>query len=122
MAARLGGIPALFRSSPVLVPYLLAGIPIPQALLSTHIFSTTVPTAADVLPEALRWANILLQASPDAVRATRDQLKHAKELDREIVSRSAHGEAQKVMYEGANFREGLRAFQEVCDRSAPCRR
>ncbi|KAI5479972.1 enoyl-CoA hydratase [Pseudohyphozyma bogoriensis] len=114
VTARLGGIPALYRSSPTLIPYLLAGLPIPQPLLSTHIFSSTVPTAADVLPEALKWAHALLQVSPDAVQVTKEQLQLSKAGlgDREVVTQSATGAAQQALYDGDNFKEGLKAFQE----------
>ncbi|KAI5475871.1 enoyl-CoA hydratase [Pseudohyphozyma bogoriensis] len=117
VTARLGGISALYRASPTLVPYLLSGITIPQPLLSTHIFSSTVPTAADVFPEALKWAHALLQASPDAVMVTKEQLQLAKSGlgDREIVVQSAAGAVQRSLYEGENFEEGLRAFREKRD-------
>jgi len=43
VVAGVGGIPNLMLRSPAMAPYLLAGLPIPQALLNAHVLTEVVP-------------------------------------------------------------------------------
>jgi hypothetical protein len=110
----VGGIPNAVRRSPQLTPYLLTGEPIPHHLLAAHIFTEVVPTN-EVLPAALRWAAKLVDASPEAVWATKEHINlHKDGLGvSAVVDAALETEVSKHVYRGENIQEGLRAFVEV---------
>lgn len=110
----MGGIPNAVRRSPQLTPYLLTGEPIPHHLLAAHIFTEVVPTN-EVLPAALRWAAKLVDASPEAVWATKEHINlHKEGLGvSAVVDAALETEVSKHVYRGENIQEGLRAFVEV---------
>ncbi|BGP58010.1 hypothetical protein JCM8202_001752 [Rhodotorula sphaerocarpa] len=113
VVAGVGGIPNALRRSPQLGPYLLTGEPIPPHLLAAHVFTETVPTA-DVLPIALRWAAKLVEASPDAVWATKEHMNQHKDGMgvSAAVDAALKTDVSKSVFRGENIQEGLRAFVE----------
>lgn len=114
VVAGVGGIPNALRRSPQLGPYLLTGEPIPPHLLAAHVFTETVPTA-DVLPAALRWAAKLVEASPDAVWATKEHMNQHKDGMgvSAAVDAALKTDVSKSVFRGENIQEGLCAFVEV---------
>jgi enoyl-CoA hydratase/carnithine racemase len=59
--------------SPLLVPYLLAGIPFPAHLIAAHITTEIVPSEK-VMEAALKWATLISECSPEAVWVSKDQV------------------------------------------------
>jgi enoyl-CoA hydratase/carnithine racemase len=68
------------------------------------------------MPVALRWAREIIECSPDAVSATKEQINFAT-MDglgvREVVEHSARDPDTSATYDGKNQREGLQAFTDV---------
>lgn len=120
VVAAVGGIPNAVRRSPQLTPYLLTGEPIPHHLLAAHIFTEVVPTN-EVLPAALRWAAKLVDASPEAVWATKEHINFHKDGlgVSAVVDAALETEVSKQVYRGENIQEGLRAFVEVSSHIIP---
>lgn len=68
-----------------------------------------------VLREAIKLARAILQASPDAIRVTKNALRLAREGERGIdisTVESVKSLESKALYAGENLREGLEAFKE----------
>ncbi|GAA6036628.1 hypothetical protein JCM8097_001259 [Rhodosporidiobolus ruineniae] len=116
VVAGVGGIPNAFMRSPLFAPYLLTGQPIPQDLLEAHLFTEVVPAEA-VLPTALKWAERITKASPEAVQLTKEQINlHKAGLGvNEVVMKSVEMELSRRLYRGENIKEGLRSFVEKRD-------
>lgn len=115
VTAGVGGIPNAVLRSPQFIPYLLTGLPIPLPLLRTHLFTQVLSHPSQVLPAALKWANFICTASPDAVQVTKSQINLLKEGKGvvEVVKLSMEQEETTAMYDGENMGEGLKAFNEV---------
>ncbi|GAA5958507.1 hypothetical protein JCM3765_007901 [Sporobolomyces pararoseus] len=113
VVASVGGIPNAFLRSPQFTPYLLTGVPIPQELLKTHLFTEVVP-ADKVLPTALEWAKKVTAAAPDAVWATKEQINLTKDAKgvHGAVSESLNSQQMTDLFAGENHREGLNSFVE----------
>jgi enoyl-CoA hydratase/carnithine racemase len=114
VVASVGGIPNAFYRSPTLIPYILAGLPFPQKLLEAHVLTEVVKPGLE-MEAALRWADRICSASPDAVQVTKEQVNLIKDglgID-EVVRRSLEQPESIATYSGANLKEGLRAFNEV---------
>jgi enoyl-CoA hydratase/carnithine racemase len=73
-----------------------------------------VPDRRDLLPAALKYAEEITKNSPDAVRSTKLALLLAKEMGMaESFETHARSAIARGVHEGANIREGLRAFNEA---------
>lgn len=66
-----------------------------------------------VLEEALRFAQIIVANSPEAVRVTKRGLSRARQNIDESTIENAGSTASRALYAGKNIREGLLAFKEV---------
>ena len=123
VVAGVGGIPNLMGRSPTLVPYLLAGIAVPEPLLRAHVL-TEVVEKKDVMASALKWAKLVTECSPDAVWVTKEQVNlHKDGLGiQEVIKASVESEQSIETYKGANLKEGLVAFTEVRGSFSPLRR
>ncbi|GAA6063757.1 hypothetical protein JCM10212_002709 [Sporobolomyces blumeae] len=113
VVASVGGIPNAFLRSPMFTPYLLTGEVIPPALLKQHLFTEVVP-AEQVVPTALKWAQKIVAACPDAVWATKDQINLTKDAKgvHAAVAESLTGKLITDLFAGSNHREGLNSFVE----------
>ncbi|GJN91578.1 hypothetical protein Rhopal_004601-T1 [Rhodotorula paludigena] len=113
VVALVGGIPNAFLRSPALVPYLLTGNPIPSHILETHVFTEVVPQE-QVLDAALKWATQIVEASPEAVWVTKEQINLTKAgsgVNGTVVA-SLETEQSKALWGGDNIKEGLKSFVE----------
>jgi enoyl-CoA hydratase/carnithine racemase len=75
---------------------------------------------AAIEAEAIRWAAKIVAKSPDAVLVTKEALNMARDAGKgvdgidQVSLQSLEGQRSKALYDGANIREGLTAFFEVC--------
>ncbi|KAL8293367.1 hypothetical protein RQP46_000068 [Phenoliferia psychrophenolica] len=111
MVASVGGIPNSLSHTPLFFPYLVTGQNIPDHLLKTHLFTDVVP-AAQVLATAHRWAQAIVDCSPDAVQVTKVQKNIFMEEEglKEVVEEGLRRNGG--VFAGENARDGLRAFVE----------
>lgn len=70
------------------------------------------------MSKAIEWASRVVDCSPDAVWVTKEQINLFKDGKgiHEIVRDSMQSEQAGAMYDGANLKEGLKAFVEVSAR------
>ncbi|TDL26351.1 ClpP crotonase [Rickenella mellea] len=77
-------------------------------------FVNLVVPKAEVLTQALKWANTICQNSPDAVQSTKRGLILTRQLGGVEQATVAHAwsSESKRAYKGTNIKEGLKAFAE----------
>lgn len=114
VVAGVGGIPNAYLRSPMLMPYIYAGLPIPEHLLKAHIYTETVKTPDEVLPAALAWAASIVECSPEAVWVSKHQVNLYKAAAiQQVITNSVATPESIQLYDGANLKEGLLAFVGV---------
>ncbi|KAK0467584.1 enoyl-CoA hydratase/carnithine racemase [Armillaria novae-zelandiae] len=76
-------------------------------------FINTLVPSSSVLPTALEYAKEMVEkCSPDAVQTTKRALILAEDSNRSVLEAVWSAESNRMFLEGANLKEGLRAFVE----------